>query len=189
MKTLRPSIAEAPVVEVMTEKFDTEVCHFRMSRLSDWIVRSVNPKHVVERRRENFTALQAALRGVVQPVFDNQPDGVCPLFYAIKVVDNIAAMTALRAKGVEACAWWYPTHPRLAEAPCAEAEELRRRVVVIPCHEDMSLDALTRISEIIKKSTKTKLFRSLRSKDKRKGKDGQHQSRWGNSFSFHVPYP
>jgi dTDP-4-amino-4,6-dideoxygalactose transaminase len=146
VKKMRPSIAETPVIEVMTEKFDTDVCRFRMSQLSHWIVRSVNPKHIVEHRRENFMALHEALQGVVQPVFNHLPDGVCPLFYAIKVADNRATMAALRARGIEAWAFWWPTHPKLMEAPCAEALELRRRVVVIPCHEGITPKGIEKVA-------------------------------------------
>jgi perosamine synthetase len=154
VRTLRPSITETPVVEVLTEKFDTKVCRFRMSRWSKRIVRSVKPAHVVNRRRENFLALHSALSGVVQPVFDHLPDGVCPLFYPIKVVDNRAAMTALRAQGVEAWAWWYPTHPKLMEVTCAEAQELRRKVVVLPCHEGILPERVERIAAAVIKVLK-----------------------------------
>jgi perosamine synthetase len=103
---MRPSIAQTPVIEVMTEKFDIDVCRFRMSQLPHCIVRSVNPKGVVEHRGENFLAQHEALQGVVQSVFNNLPDGVCPLFYAIKVSDNGATMAALRARRIEAWAFW-----------------------------------------------------------------------------------
>jgi perosamine synthetase len=149
LRTVRPSVAEMPVVEVMVDTFDTAVCRFRMSRVSHRIVRSIDPTHVVERRRENFIALNAALKGVVQPVFDYLPVGVCPLFYPIKVHDNRAMMTALRLKGVEAWAWWYTTHPKLEEAQCAEAQELRKRVVVIPCHEGISPEGMFQIVDAV----------------------------------------
>ena len=156
VRKLRPSMAETPVVEIMTDKFDTEVCRFKMSKFSHWIVRSVNPKHIVERRRANFKALHKALGGSVQPVFDNLPEGVCPLFYAIKVDDNKETMRVLREKGIEAWAWWWPTHPRLTEAPCAEAQKLRRQVVVIPCHEGIPLEGVARISDAVCKALRNR---------------------------------
>jgi dTDP-4-amino-4,6-dideoxygalactose transaminase len=142
-------VTQTPVLEILTEKFDPNVCRFKTSRVSEWIVRSVDPERIIHRRRENFMALHNQIGGVVQPVFDRLPAGVCPLFYAIKVDNNRETMSALRQKGVEAWAWWWPTHPRLAHAECDESRNLRKQVVVIPCHEGISANSVTRIAQVV----------------------------------------
>jgi perosamine synthetase len=145
VRSVRPSVSEDRVIEVQNEEFDPSVCGYRMSRVSEWIIRSVDPTRVVEGRRANFIALNTALRRAAQPVFDRLPDGVCPLFYAVEVADNRAVMTALREKGIEAWAFWHPTPPGLEGSPFVEAQELRRRVVVIPCHEGIAPDGVARM--------------------------------------------
>jgi perosamine synthetase len=152
VKSVKPSLEKTPVIEVLTERFDPEVCLLRMSRVSDWVLRSVDPEYIIQRRRENFTALHRQLAGRVQPVFDHLPEGVCPLFYAIKVGDNRLLMKALREGGVEAWAWWWPTHPKLLESRCAEAQRLRGQVVVIPCHEGISPNGINRVVQAVIKA-------------------------------------
>jgi dTDP-4-amino-4,6-dideoxygalactose transaminase len=144
---IRPSVTRTPVVEVLTEEFDPRVCRLKTSRFTEWVLRCVDPAHVVSRRRENFMTLHRLLGGMVQPVFDQLPEGVCPLLYAIKVKDNREAMKALRLEGIEAWAWWWPTPKRLEADPCANTRKLRKQVVVIPCHEGITPDGILRVAE------------------------------------------
>jgi perosamine synthetase len=149
VRAARPSVDRDPVIEILTERFDTSVCAYRMSKVSGWIARSVDPVRVVERRRENFLALHAALRDKTHPVFAQLPAGVCPLFYAIRVADNRAVMTALRARGVEGWAWWYPMPVKLQGRGFAQSQSLREQVVVIPCHEGLTPAQVERVSKIV----------------------------------------
>jgi hypothetical protein len=58
----------------------------------------------------------------------------------------------LREEGVEAWAWWWPTHPKLMESRCAEARRLRGQVVVIPCHEGIPLNGINRVVQAVIKA-------------------------------------
>ena len=137
------------IVEIFTGDFDPSVAKLKMSLFSHWIVNASNPKLIIEKHRYNYEFLNDKLKNFVQPVFDHLPNGVCPLFYAFMVNDNKVVEEALRRKGIEAWAWWYWTHPYLVGKTPPEVEEMRKRIIIVPCHEGLSQNSLERIANEI----------------------------------------
>jgi len=136
-----------PVIEIMSEKFDASVSKLTMSKVSHWIVNSIDPKLVVEKHRYNHDFLRNRLKNHVEPVFDSVPDGVCPLVFAFMVSDSEIVAKALHKGGIEAWAFWNWTPPLLEDKTPPELLEMRKRIVVVPCHEGLSEDKLDRIAD------------------------------------------
>jgi perosamine synthetase len=120
-----------------------------MSTFSHWVIRSLDPDIIIKRHRFNYEYFQNRLKHAVELVFEHLPDGVCPLLFPFLSYDNKSTMNALRERGIEAWAWWWWTHPLLRGKSSSEVEELRHRVVVIPCHEGLSQRTIERMAKIV----------------------------------------
>jgi perosamine synthetase len=60
----------------------------------------------------------------------------------------------LRAQGVETADFWGLPHPGVPVVAFPEVDELRRTVVWLPCHQDLSLSTIDRIAEIVHETIK-----------------------------------
>jgi dTDP-4-amino-4,6-dideoxygalactose transaminase len=143
------SAAAGERIEVLTDDWDPAAMSLTMSRLSHSIALNQKPRSIVDGHRHNYLYLRDRLRHLSPPLREDLPPGVCPLYYPIRFPDNRAARLRLRAKGIEAGAWW-------SEDPCCvptgtfpDVDELRQRVVVLPCHEGLSAEVLERMANVV----------------------------------------
>src|SRR5262249_46022318 len=105
---------------------------------------------VVERRRRNFFHLLGQLRTTGQPVFPELPAGTCPLFYPMIVKSKQAVLERLWARGLQAIDFWGRGHPTVPEGAFPETDELRRTVLEIPCHQDLSPATVDRVAQVVR---------------------------------------
>jgi dTDP-4-amino-4,6-dideoxygalactose transaminase len=111
-----------------------------------WISRALLARFdygaIIERRRANFRHLRDRLAGRVEIPRADLPDGVCPLFFPILVSDKEAVARALRRRGVEAVEFWNQGDLLGSLAEGEEARHLRRHLLEIPIHQDMTREAV-----------------------------------------------
>ena len=136
---------DANSAQAGTNHFNPLHAELGMSRLSRRVIASQDFSAIVEKRRKNFSYLLERLRGLARPVFGELPQGVCPLSYPLLVEDKPAVVEKFLARGVEAVNMWFPNHPMGPEEPFPETDELRRTVLELPCHQDLSLADLDRL--------------------------------------------
>jgi perosamine synthetase len=103
----------------------------------------------VARRRRNYLELLARLAPLSTPLFRQLPVGVCPLFYPVLSDDKPAVLARLWAAGIEAVDFWRDHHPACDPAEFPDTMDLRRRVVEIPCHQDLDSETLNRMAEVV----------------------------------------
>jgi hypothetical protein len=96
--------------------------------------------HIKETRRRNFGILEDRLRGSVALVDKTLADGVCPLFFPLLASNKQAAASALAKRGIESVEFWNSGDPDSHRAGSA-AEFLRRHLLEIPIHQDVTPDA------------------------------------------------
>lgn len=134
-------------VEVGSQEFDLNYADLAMSSIVHVLLSGQKYSQIVNRRRRNFGLLLERLREFTTPVFDRLPDGVCPLFYPLQVRDKHPIMEHLLARGIETVNFWSRSHRVLPEGLFPEVDHLRRSILELPCHQDLSPDTMLRIAE------------------------------------------
>lgn len=135
-----------------TGRFDLDGVHLGMSRLSEAIARRVDAAAVVAARRRNYFLLLGRLRERVPPVFAEVPAGVSPLFYPLLCDDKAAVKARLAARGIETVDFWRSGHPLCPADAFPEVAMLRRRVLELPLHQDLSPEDMAFIARCVKEA-------------------------------------
>jgi hypothetical protein len=63
---------------------------------------------------------------------------VCPLFYPLLCEDKRSVAAALLARGIETVDFWREGHPACPRQAFPEVEALRRGVLELPVHQDLT---------------------------------------------------
>jgi dTDP-4-amino-4,6-dideoxygalactose transaminase len=135
------------VIPVGGERFDLARAHLNVSRLTQWVMANQNYDTIVERRRRNYTHLLDRLRRISPPVFDGLSPGVCPLFYPLRVRNKPEMLKWLFERGVDAINFWSTQPPFVPAGAFPEVECLRRTILELPCHQDLSLKEMDWIAD------------------------------------------
>ena len=138
-------------IDVGTQNFDVEDVHLLMSDVSRRIVATQDFDAIVAARRRNFLHLQSLLSEVTAPVFTGLPEGMCPLFYPFATEHKLELWRRLRREGVESVLFWMGGElgPPRGEFPDVDA--LRRTVLELPCHQDLTPDDMERLGGVVRK--------------------------------------
>jgi perosamine synthetase len=144
----RQAVQAGKVKRVATgaQHFSHEHVELGISPLSLKIARAQDLPRIVELRRRNYLLLRERLCDVATILIDELPTGVCPLFFPLLVENKAPLMERLHAKGIESIDFWRDFHPACDPERFPEVVDLRRRVLEIPCHQDLTPDVITRIA-------------------------------------------
>ncbi len=138
-------------VAVGTNHFEAASAHLAMSGLCHRIVAGQDWPAILATRRRNYRQLLDQVGEVAPPVFPDLPDGVCPLSYPLLVRDKPAVVDRLLARGVEAVNFWFRPHPAGPPEPYPEVDALRRTVLELPCHQDLTPEAIDRVAQVARR--------------------------------------
>ena len=70
-----------------------------------------------------------------------------PLFYPLRVDDKLAVAERLAEQGIETVDFWSGGHPACDLSRFPDVAELRRTVLEIPCHQDLTAAATLRLAD------------------------------------------
>jgi len=149
----------APVL-AGTQHFDRDHAELGASRVTRHLLRAQDVAALVARRRRNYLFLEERLREQSAPLFDGLPEGVVPLCYPLLVEDNRRVMEQLVSRGIEAVDFWREGHPACDLSRFPEVARLRRSVLEVPCHQDLSLETLAVVVDSIRQVLAAKPQRS-----------------------------
>jgi len=138
-----------------TQHFNREHVDLGMSPLTKRIALAQDLESIVEKRRRNYFFLLGRLRDVSTPLFNQLPPGACPLFYPMVVQDKAEVMGKLHAQGIDAIDFWRYFHPACDPAAFPEVAQLRRSIVEIPCHQDLSPEVMAEVASAAREAVKT----------------------------------
>jgi dTDP-4-amino-4,6-dideoxygalactose transaminase len=138
-----------------TQHFNRAHVDLGMSPLTKRIALAQDMEGIVERRRRNYFFLLSRLRDVSPPLFNQLPPGVCPLFYPMVVEDKAEVMARLHAKGIDAIDFWRRFHPACDTSAFPEVAQLRRSIVEIPCHQDLTPEVMAEVADVVRDALKT----------------------------------
>ena len=139
-------------VSTGTMTFDPAWKDLGMSPLSAWVARRLDPAEIVAARRRNYFLLLGRLRDRVPPVFGEVPAGACPLFYPLLCEDKAAVAARLLARGIETIDFWREGHPLCPIDEFPEVASLRRRVLELPVHQDLSPEDMALVASTVKEA-------------------------------------
>jgi len=132
---------DVPRAKIGDIGFNLEDVDLAMSEISARLLKRIDFEDVRNRRIENYRRLAALLTGEVTPLHDELPDGVCPLLFPILVDDKPETADILRTCGIDVLEFWnYGAEGLAAQEPPASAntQYLRRHVLGLPIHQDLS---------------------------------------------------
>ncbi len=162
MRSLIRSVGHGTVKAANIERVATGTQHFNrehvdlgMSPLTKRIALAQDLESIVEKRRRNYFFLLGRLRDISTPLFNQLPPGACPLFYPIVVQDKAEVMGKLHAQGIDAIDFWRYFHPACDAAAFPEVAQLRRSIVEIPCHQDLSPEVMADVASAVREAVKT----------------------------------
>jgi perosamine synthetase len=132
--------------------FEREHVCLGMSALSWRVLDGQDVDRIRSLRRKNFMTLLRELRQASPPVFDELPEGVCPLFYPLMVEDKARMMEEMKRRGIETVDFWRTGYPACADADYPEAARLRATVLELPCHQDLSEEDVMKVARETKEA-------------------------------------
>ena len=138
-----------------TQHFNRDHVDLGMSPLTKRIALSQDLEGIVEKRRRNYFFLLGRLRDISTPLFNQLPPGVSPLFYPLVVQDKAEVMGRLHAQGIDAIDFWRRFHPACDATAFPEVAQLRRSIVEVPCHQDLSPEVMAQVAAAVREAVKT----------------------------------
>jgi perosamine synthetase len=120
-----------------------------MSGMCRWILAAQHFDEIVARRRSNYLYLLEQLREFSPPVFGELPPGVCPLFYPLRHRNKPTLMERLRQNEIETVNFWSEIPPSMPQGTYPDVDELRRTIIELPCHQDLTPEEMKRIADTV----------------------------------------
>ena len=106
---------------------------------------------VAARRRANYKRLAAGLPpGLVPAAFGTLPEGVCPFVLPVAVRDKPGLLGGMRRALVHALDLWSVPHPSLRADEFPRSAALRRHVVGLPVHQELTARDVDRIAATVR---------------------------------------
>ena len=96
-------------------------------------------------RRTHYRLLFERLRELVPEEMPALSDGAAPFAFPVSVPDKRTFLERIRRAGIDAINFWSVPHPSLEAGADPVAEQLRRHVVGLPVHQELSAPDLDRI--------------------------------------------
>lgn len=142
-KQARPSITIRPLGPSSSDggySFDSRWIDVGMSRTSRGILRFADSARIVRKRRENYELALQYLRDVpgLTPLFSTLPADVVPHVFPILLDTPNESLPALKSAGIPLLHFAEYLWPGVDERACPISIDYSRRLVQLPCHQDLS---------------------------------------------------
>jgi len=120
--------------------FDLSAVNVGMSPICHALLPRLQYDRIKKVRRQNFAILTDRLRGNIPLLEKDLAPGVCPLFFPLLVKDKQRTAAALAGRGIETIEFWNHGDPESHRCG-SHAEFLRRHILEIPIHQDVTQEA------------------------------------------------
>ena len=126
--------------------FDFAHVNIGAAPLSRRLLGQFDYQKIREQRRFNYRYLAERLAGKATLLRTDLAEGVCPLFLPLLVPDKHLAAEALWKCGIGAVEFWNESDPEVPAEQFPDSHFLRRHVLELPIHQDVSLSHLDYIA-------------------------------------------
>jgi perosamine synthetase len=135
----------------------------RSTFFSKWLIKYTDKSRIIANRRHNYLALQSAIAGsaVCHPLFSMLPDGVVPYVFPLVSDDPEKHFYLLKKEGVPVIRFGEFLWQSSDSCNCDVSADLSRRVMQLPCHQELSSSELDWMISTIRK-----IFLSIQSSEK-----------------------
>ncbi|KQQ87034.1 aminotransferase class I/II-fold pyridoxal phosphate-dependent enzyme [Massilia sp. Leaf139] len=132
--------ALAPASSDSSFNFDPAWVDKRSSLFARAMLKLAAPGRIAALRRRHYARLQAALQGLpgVRPLHPRLPDGACPWVFPLLADEPELLAARLQALGVPLTRFGTPFWPGVDAQTCANSAMLARRVLALPCHQELT---------------------------------------------------
>ncbi|MEW6372841.1 MAG: DegT/DnrJ/EryC1/StrS aminotransferase family protein [Pseudomonadota bacterium] len=141
-KTPKPALA--PASSDSSFDFDPRWLDKRSSLFSRALLKAASPARVQALRRRHYQRLDEALRGLpgVRALHPRLPDGACPWVFPLLADEPETLFSRLKARGVPLTRFGHPLWQGMDAETCPNAAMLSRRVLALPCHQELRAEEL-----------------------------------------------
>jgi perosamine synthetase len=146
LKARRPAGAAAPALAPSSSdssyEFDPSWLNKRSSLFSRCVVRLTSGARIGALRRRNYAALHTALSSLpgCHPLHAALPDKVYPWVFPLLADEPEQLAARLAAAGVPFVRFGQTLWPGVDASVCPVAADLGRRMVALPCHQELRAD-------------------------------------------------
>lgn len=138
-------------------EIDMDRCNLAMSCTSKQIMDRTRIEHVILRRRDNYDSLLSRLPNTpkIGIVRDHLPEGVCPLFFPVKIegTSRRGIQDRLLESGINSFVFGEELHPSLPKHQFRNAEMLSREILCLPVHQDLRPEHMAIIAATLLRGT------------------------------------
>ena len=133
--------------------YDEGIENMTASTITQYILRGTCPESVVQRRRQNYFRLYKAVEksNLFKSLYQNLPEGVCPLYLPVIVENRERACLRLNEMGIAAVQWWAGFHRAFDWVKFPEARFLKEHLLAMPIHQQLTDDKMNYIANQIVK--------------------------------------
>jgi dTDP-4-amino-4,6-dideoxygalactose transaminase len=145
---------DVPRAKIGDIGFNIDDVDLAMSEISARLLRRLDFEEVRTRRIANYRRLASQLAGQVTPLHDELPKGACPLLFPILVEDKQETAEVLRSCDIDVLEFWNQgaEGPGRAEAEGEHAQYLRKHVLGLPIHQDLTERHIDYVAEQVARS-------------------------------------
>jgi dTDP-4-amino-4,6-dideoxygalactose transaminase len=147
-------VALAPSSSDSGVEFEPHWIGKRSSLFSRAVMALASKGRIAALRRKHYLVLEEAARGLpgVRPLFGHLPDGVVPWQFPLLADDPEPLFDALHAAGVPVVRFASTLWPGVDQTTCANSVALSRKVLALPCHQELHADELAWIAAQLRKA-------------------------------------
>lgn len=149
-----PPKALAPSSSDSSYSFDPAWLDKRSSWFARTLLALVPAARIAGLRRRHYAALDAALGALpgIRALYPSLPPGVCPWVYPLVVDEPEPLFARLLAAGVPVVRFGHPLWPGVDDKVCPVSGDLSRRVLALPCHQELREAELAWLIDAVKKA-------------------------------------
>ena len=149
-----PTVALAPSSSDSGVEFEPRWIDKRSSMFSRAVMALASTGRIATLRRKHYLVLEEAARGLpgVRPLFSHLPDGVVPWQFPLLADDPEPLFDALRAAGVPVVRFGSTQRPGVDARTCPNGATLSRKVLALPCHQELRADELAWMAAQLRKA-------------------------------------
>ena len=135
-----PGPALAPESSDSSFNFDPRWLEKRSSLFARTVLKLASPGRIQALRRSHYARLEEAVRDLpgVRPLHPQLPEGACPWVFPLLADDPERLFARLKALGVPLTRFGNPQWQGADAAACANSAMLARRVLALPCHQELT---------------------------------------------------
>ena len=147
-------VALAPSSSDSGVQFEPRWIGKRSSMFSRAVMALASTGRIAALRRKHYLLLEGAARGLpgVRPLFTHLPDGVVPWQFPLLADDPEPLFAALHAAGVPVVRFASTLWPGVDAQTCPNSVALSRKVLALPCHQELRDDELAWIAAQLRKA-------------------------------------